>query len=382
MIHACWEACPGTSSTQSQEASSAPLRRKQASVTWPHGWQFLRVAYTHPLVSRPRPSASFASQLPRVAPIAGGAARRSMARPHPWRGCHDAVLRCHAAGLTSAIAQALTLTHRFATLRPVTLLWRTGGPVRRPRSGLPTHRHASVDPRRPRSGWARGAGGPEWLAHTTASGVAPGDPRRLHMLVYGATPTGQALCCDANFCVAFDTHRATAAMQCGRPVASIVHARLADIGHLMAPCLALRLGIVYCMRIKTTTHCNGRPGPLTNRQAHGFPRRTVRHHRAGPRQGGTGRNRAWHRKAQQYRSQPRQNSGVWTRGPPPPCSIRPRRMAGSTNRRPENAAWFWARPSGIRNVCRIVQAWVCLRSGSCSSRLGNLAGLPGRHARA
>ena len=54
----------------------------------------------------------------------------------------------------------------------------------------------------------------QWLAHTTAPGVAPGDRRRLHMLVYGATPTGQALCCDAT--LVSPLTRTTAAMQCRR----------------------------------------------------------------------------------------------------------------------------------------------------------------------
>ena len=37
----------------------------------------------------------------------------------------------------------------------------------------------------------------QWLGHTSAPGVAADDRRRLDMLVYGATPMGIALCCDA-----------------------------------------------------------------------------------------------------------------------------------------------------------------------------------------
>ena len=37
----------------------------------------------------------------------------------------------------------------------------------------------------------------QWLANTTAPGVAPEDRRRLDLVVYGATPNGVALCCDA-----------------------------------------------------------------------------------------------------------------------------------------------------------------------------------------
>ena len=37
----------------------------------------------------------------------------------------------------------------------------------------------------------------QWLAHTTAPNVDPADRRRLDLVIYGATPLGGALCCDA-----------------------------------------------------------------------------------------------------------------------------------------------------------------------------------------
>jgi len=37
----------------------------------------------------------------------------------------------------------------------------------------------------------------QWLANTTAPNVPVGDRRRLDMVVYGASPRGEALCCDA-----------------------------------------------------------------------------------------------------------------------------------------------------------------------------------------
>ena len=50
---------------------------------------------------------------------------------------------------------------------------------------------------------AREAVGPEgqivpqqWLARTSAPGVDPADRRRLDFVAYGATPLGEALCCD------------------------------------------------------------------------------------------------------------------------------------------------------------------------------------------
>ena len=53
-------------------------------------------------------------------------------------------------------------------------------------------------------GVAREAAGPEghvvpqqWLAHATAPGIASDDRRRLDLVIYGATPLGGAICCDA-----------------------------------------------------------------------------------------------------------------------------------------------------------------------------------------
>ena len=37
----------------------------------------------------------------------------------------------------------------------------------------------------------------QWLCATTAPGVAPDDRRRLDLVIYGASPMGGALCCDA-----------------------------------------------------------------------------------------------------------------------------------------------------------------------------------------
>ena len=37
----------------------------------------------------------------------------------------------------------------------------------------------------------------QWLAHTTAPNVDPADRRKLDLVIYGATPLGGALCCDA-----------------------------------------------------------------------------------------------------------------------------------------------------------------------------------------
>ena len=39
----------------------------------------------------------------------------------------------------------------------------------------------------------------QWLARTTAPNVGAEDRRRLDLVMYGATPHGGALCCDATF---------------------------------------------------------------------------------------------------------------------------------------------------------------------------------------
>ena len=71
-----------------------------------------------------------------------------------------------------------------------------------PRTGLLARRAKVVE-----RAWIRVARepvGPEgqvipqqWFAHTTAPNVEPTDGRRLDVIVYGATPTGPAPCCDA-----------------------------------------------------------------------------------------------------------------------------------------------------------------------------------------
>ena len=71
-----------------------------------------------------------------------------------------------------------------------------------PRTGLLARRAKTVE-----RAWvrvAREAVGPEgqvvpqqWLVHTTAPGGQAADRRRLDLVVYGATPQGGALCCDA-----------------------------------------------------------------------------------------------------------------------------------------------------------------------------------------
>ena len=71
---------------------------------------------------------------------------------------------------------------------------------------------------------AREAVGPEgqivpqqWLARTSAPGVDPADRRRLDFVAYGATPLGEALCCDVTLVssrVPADARREAPALCC------------------------------------------------------------------------------------------------------------------------------------------------------------------------
>ena len=77
------------------------------------------------------------------------------------------------------------------------------------RMGLLARRAKVVE--RARIRVARGPWGPretvipqQWLAHTTSPYVEPTDRRRLDLLVYGAMPSGLALCCGSP-CVSYDS---------------------------------------------------------------------------------------------------------------------------------------------------------------------------------
>ena len=63
------------------------------------------------------------------------------------------------------------------------------------------------------------------LANTTAPGVAPEDRRRLDLVVYGATPNGVALCCDATLVSALTRNGLPAHAADSREGAAIAVAR-------------------------------------------------------------------------------------------------------------------------------------------------------------
>ena len=172
--------------------TSIPCRRRRAwrLATW---LADARVADTQPSLSRPRATASLATQLPgtlAILPTEPGttllpadmqlALRRRLRQPLPL--CRNMCGPTHGCG--GAVDRYGD--HALAC----------------PRTGLLARRakiveHAWVRPARE----ALGADGQvipqQWLAHPTAPNVGAADRRRLDLVVYGATPHGGALCCDA-----------------------------------------------------------------------------------------------------------------------------------------------------------------------------------------
>ncbi len=66
----------------------------------------------------------------------------------------------------------------------------------------------------------------QWLSNTTAPGVAPDDRRRLDLVIYGASPMGGALCCDA------DPNGPAATLHGGARRRHVASCRAAQANHL------------------------------------------------------------------------------------------------------------------------------------------------------
>ena len=167
----------------------------------------LCVAHTEPLLPRPRAAAFLAAIPPCALALPGRSACRCMAPSHPKRPPHLAHRRGNA--------------DRVASQAPAPTPARTGrcGSTAEPGCGRSTDAFGDHALACPRTGllarraklveraWckvAREAVGPEghvvpqqWLVNTTAPGIAPDDRRRPDLVIYGATPLGGALCCDA-----------------------------------------------------------------------------------------------------------------------------------------------------------------------------------------
>ena len=138
---------------------------------------------------------------------------RSQSRPHAgsW------LTAIPAEPATTLAPQAMQLALRHRLRMPLPLCHGKCGPA--PSCGAQVDRLGDHALACPRTGllarrakvvervWARaareavGAEGQvvpqQWLVHTTAPGVRTEDRRRLDVVIYGATPNGSALCCDA-----------------------------------------------------------------------------------------------------------------------------------------------------------------------------------------
>ena len=176
------------------------------------GWQHhgSRACSTH--YSRERAVTYLATPCPGHAAIAVRAARSCMARCHPERGWLRSAARPHANNSFAAAAAAACLCLQVAPHRCGAHGHGCGAAV----DAYGDH-HAACPSNRIRllarqakpleHAWvriAREAVGPEgqvvpqqWLACTSARDVDPADRRRLDLVVYGATPLGEALCCVA-----------------------------------------------------------------------------------------------------------------------------------------------------------------------------------------
>ena len=194
-----WEACPGWHAAY--EGARPPQPRDAGPGEWPHGWQF-HATRTRNLHYRDRVLLAALQPSSRALPRSQGGA--------------------HACAWLSAVPsepsltlapQAMQLALRRRLRLPLPLSPNRCGPspgcgqqvdeygdhaLACPRTGLLARRAKIVE-----RAWVRvareavGSDGQQWLVRTTAPGVPADDRRRLDLVVYGATPRGGALCCDA-----------------------------------------------------------------------------------------------------------------------------------------------------------------------------------------
>ena len=197
-----WHECP---SWEAVGAGARPPRlTDQGLGDWPHGWQScasrIRTSYF-----RER------TLLPSLSPSACALLR---SQSGPQAGAWLTAIPSEAACALPPQAMLLALRRRLRLPLPLCAS-RCGPPgcggevnafgdhaLACTRTGLIARRAKIVE-----RAWvrvAREAVGPhgqvvpqQWLAHTTAPNVRSDDRRRLDLVVYGATPLGGALCCDA-----------------------------------------------------------------------------------------------------------------------------------------------------------------------------------------
>ena len=174
----------------------AALRRLASRLAVP------RIAYTLTLLPRSNATALLGAGSPGAVAVPVGSPSRGVAHGHTHGQVHLAATRSHAdrASQTSPYAAA-------SGTRPLRPTWarmpKTVRPLGRPCARLHMARRAKLV----EQAWLAvccdtvGAEGhvvpQQRLSHTSAPGVPTSDRRRLDLVVYGASPLGLALCCDA-----------------------------------------------------------------------------------------------------------------------------------------------------------------------------------------
>ena len=180
-----WQECP-TWATLLSTLCAAPRAREAGPGDWPRGWQF-HASRTRSLYFRDRvllPSLEPAHQALLLSPSrrvahgrTHGQVHLAAARSHADRGQHGHGCRRR---LDPWGDHALACTRSGLLARRAKLVEQAWLAVCREAVGAEGH----VVPQ-------------QWLSHTSAPGVPTSDRRRLELVVYGASPLGLALCCDA-----------------------------------------------------------------------------------------------------------------------------------------------------------------------------------------
>ena len=204
------EACPGWHAAY--KGARPPQPRDAGPGEWPHGWQMLAVsrdADLQPSLSRPRAAAGSAAILSGFATLARRGTlvhgcqqcRANQHSPSPRRPCSSrcsaaCVYPCRLAQTVAAPAPVVgsrsTSTGTMPSLAPARGCWLA---ERKSSSGLGCAWPARRSDQMGKSSLNNGScAQPHRECQLT---TADGSTSRLDLVVYGATPRGGALCCDA-----------------------------------------------------------------------------------------------------------------------------------------------------------------------------------------
>ena len=174
-----WQECPSWRAIA--DGAGPPVATDRSLGDWPHA---PCVAHSQLTLPRAHVATRHVAQRLRAFAPSSWAARGCLVNRHPGRPSHHAVPASHAACVAPP-STPLT-PPPFKSVRPLSRMRRARRRLRRPYLGLPSH-------------WALGSASQDRRTGVgeTAPGVAPDDRRRLDLVIYGASPMGGALCCDA-----------------------------------------------------------------------------------------------------------------------------------------------------------------------------------------